>query len=120
MTAGGIPSILVGQGCSLFNGNQDAEQREYLMTSRTVTTQKAAFVMPETFGFDIEKPENYSTADKSGDGITPQKFTGPTSTCEHDWLKLANDLQTLASEGKTIWICSTCAEITNTYSWQTL
>ncbi len=39
--------------------------------------------------------------------------------CEHDWLKLENDLQTLESEGKTIWKCRTCAEVTNTYNWQT-
>ena len=91
------------------------------MTSSSVTTQKAAPVMPDSFGYDIKKPEDSSTADKSGQEIKPQKiiagFLNPI--CEHDWLKLANDLQTLESEGKTIWQCRTCAEITNTYSWQT-
>ena len=90
------------------------------MTTRSVTTQKAALSMPDRFGLGSEKPEDSSTTDKSGHEIMPRPiiagFLNPT--CEHDWLKLANDLQTLASEGKIIWRCRTCAEITNTYSWQ--
>ena len=77
--------------------------------------------MSGSFEFDYDKPEQPSTADKSGHDIKPQKITAGflNPTCEHDWLKLANDRQTLASEGKTIWRCETCAEITNTYDWQT-
>ena len=91
------------------------------MTSRPVTKHKEAFAMPDSFGLDIVKPEEASSADKLGQDIKPRKiiagFLSPI--CEHDWLKLAYDLQTLASEGKTIWQCSTCAEITNTYNRQT-
>ena len=90
------------------------------MSTKRATTQQAVFVMPDSFDFDIEKPENYSTVDESGEGITPQKFTGGyvNPSCEHNWFKLADDLQTLASEGKTVWQCSNCAEVTNTYNWQ--
>ena len=91
------------------------------MTSRPVTMHKDSLAMPGSFEFGIEKPEESSTADKSEHDIKPQKiiagFMNPT--CEHDWLKVANDRQTLASEGKTIWQCRTCAKITNTYNWQT-
>ena len=81
------------------------------MTTRSVTTQQAA----------LEKPADSGTADESGHEIKPQKIiaTFLNPTCEHDWLKLATDLQTLEPEGKTIWQCRTCAEITNTYNWQT-
>ena len=76
--------------------------------------------MPDKSGSGIEKSEVFPSGGKSGHEIKPQKiiagFLNPT--CEHEWLKLTNDLQTLASEGKTIWRCSTCAEITNTYNWQ--
>jgi len=86
-----------------------------------VTKHKEALAMPDSFELDIEIPEESSTADESGQDIKPQKiiagFINPT--CEHDWLKVANDRQTLASEGKTIWQCRTCTEITNTYNWQT-
>ena len=77
--------------------------------------------MSESVEFDIEKSPESSTADESGHEIKPRKFIAGFlgSTCEHDWLKLAEDSQTLASEGKTIWKCQTCAEITNTYNWQT-
>ncbi len=91
------------------------------MTSKPVTMHQDTLAIPDSFGFDIEKSTESSTAEESGNEIKPQKiiaaFLG--STCEHDWLKLAEDLQTLASEGKTIWQCKTCTEITNTYNWQT-
>ena len=91
------------------------------MTTRPVTMQKVALVMSESSGVDIQNPEDSSKDDKSRHSVKPQKiiagFLNPA--CEHDWLKLENDLQTLASEGKTIWKCRTCAEITNTYNWQT-
>ncbi len=91
------------------------------MTTRPMTKQKAPLVMPDSFGNNIEKPEDSLTADTSGHEIKPQKFIAGflNPACEHDWLKLADDLQTLESEGKTIWQCRTCAEITNTYNWRT-
>ena len=90
------------------------------MTTRPMAKQKDALVMPDRFGLDTEKPEDSLTAGKSGHQIKPQRFIAGflNPACEHDWLKLANDLQTLESEGKTIWKCRTCAEITNTYNWQ--
>jgi hypothetical protein len=105
----------------LFRVNQDADERGYQMSTRSVTTQKAALLKPDSIGVGTEKPAVSRVADKSGHDLKPQKifavFLNPT--CEHDWLKLENDLQTLEAEGKTIWKCSTCAEITNTYDWQT-
>ena len=38
--------------------------------------------------------------------------------CEHKWAKLSGELQTLHSEGKTIWKCRTCEAVTTTYEWQ--
>ena len=92
------------------------------MTTRPVKMQKAALVMPDSFDADdVHKPKDSPTDDKLRHPIKPQKiiagFLNPA--CEHDWLKLESDLQTLESEGKTIWKCRTCAEITNTYNWQT-
>ena len=90
------------------------------MISRPRTTLNAAQGMPYSLGFNSAKSESASTADQSGHELKPRKiiagFLNPV--CEHDWLKLKNRLQTLASEGKVIWQCRTCAEITNTYNWQ--
>jgi len=84
------------------------------MTTRPMTKQEAALGTP----YHIEES---STAAKSGQQIKPQKIMAGylSPACEHDWLKLENDLQTLESEGKTIWKCRTCDEVTNTYNWQT-
>jgi hypothetical protein len=91
------------------------------MNSRRVTIRKAEFAMPDRVRLNKENPKHSSTADQSEHEIKPQKiiagFLNPS--CEHQWLKLEDELQTLESEGKTIWKCRTCAEITNTYSWQT-
>ena len=76
------------------------------MTGRSTNTLEAASVEPHSSGIGNEEPENVVAA-----------FSGPS--CEHVWSKLANDLQTLEAEGKTIWKCRTCAEITSTYDWQT-
>jgi hypothetical protein len=105
----------------LFRVNQDTDEREKQMTTRSGTGQKATLANPDSFRVGIEKPADSATANKPGYQIKPQKFTAVflNAACEHDWFKLANDLQTLAPEGKTIWKCRTCAEITNTYDWQT-
>ncbi len=91
------------------------------MTTRSVTTKNAALLADDNFDFDIEVRAGSSTSKKSGCGIKSQKiiagFLEPS--CEHDWFELAEDLQTLANEGKTIWKCRDCNEITNTYSWRT-
>ncbi len=81
------------------------------MTDRSVKKQKAAPLKPDSIGAETEKPEHDSR---------PQKivayFLNPV--CEHDWVTLADELQTLEVEGKIIWKCRTCGEITNTYDWQ--
>jgi hypothetical protein len=91
------------------------------MTTRSGTRQKAAFANPDSFSAGIEIPAGSATAYKSGQQSKPQKFTAIflNPACEHVWVKLAGELQTLEPEGKTIWRCHTCAEITNTYDWQT-
>lgn len=91
------------------------------MTTRSGTGQKAACANPDSFSAGIEKPADSATAYKSGQQSKPQKFTAIllNPVCEHVWCKLADELQTLEPEGKTIWRCRACAEITNTYDWQT-
>ena len=76
------------------------------MSSRSVSPRKAEFVEPLSPGVNIEKPQKITAF-----------YLNPT--CEHNWGKLARDLQTLEAEGKIIWKCRTCAEITSTYDWQT-
>ena len=91
------------------------------MTTRSVTKQNAALSLPDRSGQDVEKSAGSGTAHKPGDEIQSPKIVAVllNPNCEHDWIKLADDLQTLADEGKTIWQCRTCTEVTNTYSWQT-
>lgn len=77
--------------------------------------------MPDSFKHDSERSKDSSAASKAAYEIKSQNiiagFMNPG--CEHEWIMLADNLQTLSSEGKTIWRCNTCAEITNTYNWQT-
>jgi len=90
------------------------------MATRSVTTQTTARVKPDRFEPGVVKPQNPAAGEKSAHTKTPQRmvavFLNPA--CEHDWFRLADDRQTLAAEGKTIWQCRSCAEITNTYDWQ--
>ena len=76
------------------------------MNAMSATTQKAALRKPHSSGAVTEKPVYSGVA----------YLLNPV--CEHKWSKLPTDLQTLTSEGKTIWKCSTCAEISTTYDWQ--
>ena len=76
------------------------------MATSSATTQKVELLKPDSSGDDTEIPVNSGVA----------FYLNPA--CEHEWSKLASDLQTLASEGKTIWKCGTCAEISTTYDWQ--
>jgi len=76
------------------------------MATSSVATQKVELLKPDSSGADIENPVNSGVA----------FYLNPA--CEHKWSKLDSALQTLASEGKTIWKCSTCAEISTTYDWQ--
>jgi len=76
------------------------------MATSSVTTQKSALQKPDRSGVDTKKPIDSGVA----------YYLNPA--CEHEWSKLETELQTLASEGKTIWKCGTCAEISTTYDWQ--
>ena len=76
------------------------------MSTSSMTKQKAALLKPDSSRADIEKSASSGVA----------FYLNPA--CEHEWSKLETDLQTLASEGKTIWKCSTCSEISTTYDWQ--
>ena len=76
------------------------------MSTSSMTKQKAELLKPDSSRADIEKSANVGVA----------FYLNPA--CEHEWSKLETDLQTLASEGKTIWKCSTCSEIFTTYDWQ--
>ena len=76
------------------------------MAIRSVTTQKDELPRPGSLSAEVEKPQKIFAV-----------LLNPA--CEHDWFKLADELQTLESEGKTIWNCRTCAKVSSTYDWQT-
>jgi hypothetical protein len=77
------------------------------MATSSVNMKEDALPKPDSSGADTEKPLDSGVA----------FYLNPA--CKHAWSKLATDLQTLSSEGKTIWKCSTCAEISTTFEWQT-
>ena len=91
------------------------------MATSSTTASKAAPAQQEQLKVGIRKSADPHTGNNSKHDAGSVKMSAVylNPSCEHDWFKLANDLQTLASEGKTIWQCRTCAEITNTYEWQT-
>jgi hypothetical protein len=91
------------------------------MAIRSVTTQKAELLRPGSLGAEIETPQGSGTAGNSGQEAKSQKIFAVllNPACEHDWFKLADELQTLEPEGKTIWNCRTCAKVSSTYDWQT-
>lgn len=68
----------------------------------------------------VEKPA-VKPADPQSVGEKPRKFIAGymNPACKHEWARLDDELQTLAAEGKIIWKCGNCSEITNTYDWQT-
>jgi len=85
------------------------------MINRPVTGQTAARAEPDGINSVLETPVHSERS--AGKQKMVAVLLNPG--CEHDWYKMADDLQTLASEGKTIWQCRTCAKVTNTYDWQT-
>jgi len=91
------------------------------MATRSVTMQKATPLKSASTTAGTDNPAVSRTIDKPAPDLKSQKtvafFLNPA--CEHDWFKLENELQTLEAEGKIIWKCRTCAEITNTYDWKT-
>lgn len=91
------------------------------MTASSVTTQKPPLAKSGRAGLNIHESAHSGTSGKPEQAVNPQKIVAflLNPGCKHDWSKLENELQTLASEGKTIWKCQTCSEITNTYDWQT-
>jgi len=91
------------------------------MAIKSVTVLKTAHSGHSRSGFGNDKPSGLGTGDRSGDETGRRKmvagFLNPD--CKHDWVKRANAHQTLKAEGKTIWQCRTCDEMTSTYDWQT-
>ena len=85
------------------------------MTARPLKSQKATILKPARFRSGGASPKRSDYAAK------PQKLVAYylNPACEHDWVKLDPELQTLEAEGKVIWKCRSCSEITNTYDWQT-
>ena len=77
------------------------------MATSSVTKQQTALLKPDDSGTDIKR--------SVGSGVA--FYLNPT--CKHKWSKLPNELQTLESEGKIIWKCGDCSEISTTYDWHT-
>lgn len=69
-----------------------------------------AFRMPESFDFGLEQRT-----------IIARKinYDSSVSQCCHKWFKLEKTAQTLSGEGKTVWECRDCKEISTTYDWET-
>jgi len=90
------------------------------MTTGSSTGQTASRTRPDPSRSGYDQPAYPQKEPKSQTGNESGKmvagFLNPG--CKHDWFKLDDHLQTLASEGKTIWRCRTCARVTNTYDWQ--
>lgn len=38
--------------------------------------------------------------------------------CQHHWQAREDEYQTLVDEGKKVWRCADCGEVTITYSWR--
>jgi hypothetical protein len=91
------------------------------MNTRSGAGQTAAKVGHDRLESGFKAAADRATGEISQHKTGSQKMVAAflNPGCEHDWCKLANDLQTLASEGKTIWQCRGCSEITNTYDWKT-
>lgn len=91
------------------------------MTARPLTSQKATILKPEKFRSGGARREGSHTAGRPDHAAKPQKIVAYylNPACKHDWVKLEPELQTLEPEGKIIWKCRSCSEITNTYDWQT-
>lgn len=68
----------------------------------------------------VRKPAQRPPGPQPG-GVKSRKFIAGymNPACAHEWVRVDDELQTLADEGKVIWKCSNCSEVTNTYDWQT-
>ena len=88
------------------------------MSAETSGKRDGGYIMPESFSFGLEEredsDENVETGNVSSDSLEDDSV----SSCTHRWEALPEDMQTLASESKTIWKCRSCGEMTNTYSWK--
>jgi hypothetical protein len=85
-----------------------------------VTGQTAAQAKPDRIGSGFGISAGSPAGGKPNRGKESQNMVATmlNPACQHDWFKPEKHLQTLASEGKTIWRCRICAEVTNTYDWQ--
>jgi len=90
------------------------------MANKSVTALNSLHAENERSRIGIERPAGSGAGESSGRETSPQKMTAfyLSPGCEHEWVKLANHCQTLKAEGKTIWRCRECDEITHTYDWQ--
>ena len=105
----------------MFRINQEMGKKGTQMTASSATTQNPPLAKSGGVGLNIDESAQSETAGKPEQAGKPQNIIAVLLNpgCKHDWSKLENELQTLESEGKTIWKCQTCSEITNTYDWQT-
>jgi hypothetical protein len=94
------------------------------MNAGSEAEKKVQSQIPDSLSLGLEEATETKAAETENvrterAGIRPQKFSGFVGgRCKHEWYEVESDLQTLSSEGKTIWRCRVCAEITNTYSWR--
>jgi hypothetical protein len=90
------------------------------MTTSSDAKKKGQKQIPDSFEFGIAEAVDTESAGTEYAGNRPKKFGGyiGAANCTHEWFELDPQLQTLSFEGKTIWRCRNCAEITNTYSWR--
>jgi len=98
------------------------KQERSSMTTKSVTMLKTALASQQRRSrFGLESPADLETGGDSGEETGRQKMVADflNPGCEHDWVKRSKVHQTLETEGKTIWQCRTCDEMTSTYDWQT-
>jgi len=90
------------------------------MATKSVSALNSLHAENERSRIGIDNPAGAGAGGSTAHETIPQKMTAVylNPGCEHEWVQLANHCQTLRSEGKTIWRCRACDEITHTYDWQ--
>lgn len=91
------------------------------MATRLKESEEAGGLADRSFDFDIEERGGSGPKRKiresAGDGhVVHAVMIGPD--CAHEWGAVPDEQQTLTGEGKTIFKCRMCGDITHTYSWQ--
>ena len=91
------------------------------MATKSVTMLKTALAAQQRKSrFGLENPIKPEPGDDPGRQAGRHKMVAEflNPGCEHDWVKRSKVHQTLEAEGKTIWQCRACDEMTSTYDWQ--